>query len=296
MYKLVAIDLDGTLLDPYGQISQEDKKIIQEALQKNVEIILATGRSIASTMNFSKEIGAEHYFISGNGAVIYDLQKEEILYNHYLPKEKVMEIAEFCEKNSMYYTVFTENTIITKSLNYNTLFYYYENRNKEEKKKTQINIVEDIPFYIKNTANLNFLKVTICDESNMIFARILEKVKKISGIDVLEVSHMSRKKIKIGTEILEIQYYYTEITQENTNKWQAIQFLANKLNIKTEEIMTIGDNSNDIEMIKNAGLGIAMENAAPEIKKIADDITTSNEQNGVGQAIKRNITEILQIN
>lgn len=292
----MAIDLDGTLLDPYGQISQEDKKIIQEALQKNVEIILATGRSIASTMNFSKEIGAEHYFISGNGAVIYDLQKEEILYNHYLPKEKVMEIAEFCEKNSMYYTVFTENTIITKSLNYNTLFYYYENRNKEEKKKTQINIVEDIPFYIKNTANLNFLKVTICDESNMIFARILEKVKKISGIDVLEVSHMSRKKIKIGTEILEIQYYYTEITQENTNKWQAIQFLANKLNIKTEEIMTIGDNSNDIEMIKNAGLGIAMENAAPEIKKIADDITTSNEQNGVGQAIKRNITEILQIN
>lgn len=292
----MAIDLDGTLLDPYGQISQEDKKIIQEALQKNVEIILATGRSIASTMNFSKEIGAEHYFISGNGAVIYDLQKEEILYNHYLPKEKVMEIAEFCEKNSMYYTVFTENTIITKSLNYNTLFYYYENRNKEEKKKTQINIVEDIPFYIKNTANLNFLKVTICDESNMIFARILEKVKKISGIDVLEVSHMSRKKIKIGTEILEIQYYYTEITQENTNKWQAIQFLANKLNIKTEEIMTIGDNSNDIEMIKNAGLGIAMENAAPEIKKIADDITTSNEQNGVGQAIKRNITKILQIN
>ena len=60
--------------------------------------------------------------------------------------------------------------------------------------------------------------------------------------------------------------------------------------------MTIGDNSNDTEMIKNAGLGIAMENAAPEIKKIADDITTSNEQNGVGQAIKRNVTEILQIN
>ncbi len=69
-----------------------------------------------------------------------------------------------------------------------------------------------------------------------------------------------------------------------------------KLNIKTEEIMTIGDNSNDIEMIKNAGLGIAMANSAPEIKKIADDITTSNEENGVGQAIERNITKILQTN
>ena len=100
----------------------------------------------------------------------------------------------------------------------------------------------------------------------------------------------------MGTEILEIQYYYTEITQENTNKWNAIQYLANKLNIKTEEIMTIGDNSNDIEMIKNAGLGIAMANSAPEIKKIADDITTSNEENGVGQAIERNITKILQTN
>ena len=122
------------------------------------------------------------------------------------------------------------------------------------------------------------------------------KVKKIKEIDILEVSHMSRKKIKMGTEILEIQYYYTEITQENTNKWNAIQYLANKLNIKTEEIMTIGDNSNDIEMIKNAGLGIAMANSAPEIKKIADDITTSNEENGVGQAIERNITKILQTN
>ena len=78
MYKLVAIDLDGTLLDPYGQISLKDKQIIQEAIQKKVEIVLATGRSIASTINFSKEIGAEHYFISGNGAVIYDLQNEKI--------------------------------------------------------------------------------------------------------------------------------------------------------------------------------------------------------------------------
>lgn len=296
MYKLVAIDLDGTLLDPYGQISLKDKQIIQEAIQKKVEIVLATGRSIASTINFSKEIGAEHYFISGNGAVIYDLQNEKILYNHYLPREKVIEIVEFCEKNSMYYTVFTDNAIITKSLNYNTLFYYYENRNKEDGKKTQINIIEDIPLYIKTTENLNFLKITICDETSSIFARILEQVKKIKEIDILEVSHMSRKKIKIGTEILEIQYYYTEITQENTNKWNAIQYLANKLNIKTEEIMTIGDNSNDIEMIKNAGLGIAMANSAPEIKKIADDITTSNEENGVGQAIERNITKILQTN
>jgi len=287
MYKLIAIDLDGTLLNPYGKIMEEDKIIIQKAIEKGIMVVLATGRSINSTLNFANEIGNNQYLISGNGAVIYDIFKGEIIYNHYLPRDKVLEIIDICEKNSIYYSIFTENTIITKSLNYNVLFYCNENRNKEEKRKTQINIVENVKEYIQNNKELNFLKISICDSDNCVFSSILKQIKKINKIDVLEVSHMARKKIIEGTQETDIQYFYTEITKVDTNKWNAIKFLAERLQIADEQIMTIGDNSNDLEMIKNAGLGVAMGNSAPEIRNEANQITISNDENGVGKAIEK---------
>ena len=179
--------------------------------------------------------------------------------------------------------------IIAQSLNYNVLFYHSENSRKPEGKKTNINIVKNIYEYVKEKEDLKISKITVCDESNIIFPRILEKIKKIKNIDVLEVAHMSRKIIKSGTEEYNIKYYYSEISSQNVNKWSAIQFLINKLGIKEENVIAIGDNMNDISMIKNAGLGVAMENSAPVVKEIADIVTKNNNENGVGEVIKNYI-------
>ena len=129
--------------------------------------------------------------------------------------------------------------------------------------------------------------MTICDESQFIFNSIMKKVKQIKGIDVLEVEYMSRKKIKSGTDDVDIQYYYTEITNENVNKWSAIEFLLNKLDIKPEEVMAIGDNMNDKEMIQNSGLGVVMGNSNPIIKEMANVIVSDNNSEGVLEAINR---------
>ena len=90
-------------------------------------------------------------------------------------------------------------------------------------------------------------------------------------------------------KILLINYYYTEITNQNVNKWQALEHLIKELNIKTEETIAIGDNVNDIQMIKNAGLGIAMDNSADYIKQYADYITADNNLEGVAEAINKYI-------
>ena len=87
---------------------------------------------------------------------------------------------------------------------------------------------------------------------------------------------MSRKKIKNGTNDVSISYFYTEITNENVNKWSAIEFLIEKLGIKSEEVMAIGDNINDREMIENAGLGVIMRNSSPLMKSISDVIVADN--------------------
>ena len=110
---------------------------------------------------------------------------------------------------------------------------------------------------------------------------------------------MSKKMIKHGSQEIEIAYFYTEIKNENANKWTAIEKLIEHLGIQKEEVVAIGDNINDEPMIRNAGLGVAMGNASPYIKSIAKKVVADNNSSGVAEAIKdilnwQNITVILQ--
>ena len=298
MYKLIAIDLDGTLLNSYGEISKENENAIKCAISKGAKVILTSGRTNTAIDNFAYTLGANEYMISGNGAAIYDLQRKQTIFNNYLKKSKILEIIKVCEEHSMYYNVYTEKSVITKALNYNTLYYYSENLKKPPEKWTRIVIVSDMMKYIEGLPDETFLKVTVCDSDKSIFQRILAKLKEDQEIDVLDVSHMSRKLVKSQGEIIPIEYYYTEITNKNVNKWNAIKFLIDRFNIKPEEVIAIGDNTNDKEMIEHAGLGVVVENGSPELKQIADEVTGSNDENGVASVIKKhlinNITELLQ--
>ena len=289
MYKLVAIDLDGTLLNSYGEVSNKNKETIQKAMEKNVEVVFTSGRPIMSVKNLANEIGCNNYMICGNGAITYDIQNEEIIYNRFLEKAKVLQIIKICEENSIFYNVYTKDTILTKNLNYNILFYNQENATKPEDKKTRITIMQNIEEYIQNRKEEDYLKITICDNSKVIFGSIIRKLRTIKDVDVLDVAHMSRKLIKDGTENISMEYFYTEITNTNVDKWQAIENLIQKLSIKREEVIAIGDNINDAEMVKNAGLGIMMGNSAPYIKEMADVVVSNNDKDGVAEAIEKYI-------
>lgn len=285
MYKLAAIDLDGTMLNQYGIVTQRTKQAIERAQQRGIEVIIASGRPMDSIKAIAEEIKSEKYFISGNGAIIYDIQNDEIIYENTLKKQKTLDIIKICEENSIYYNIYTEKEIIAKNLQCNVLYYHKENLNKEEKNKTHINIVENIYNYIVDRDE-KVVKITICDNNQVIFNSIMRKLKEIEEIEVLEVSHMSRKIIRQGSVDVPIEYFYTEISAQNVDKWNAIEFLKGKMQIKTEEIVAIGDNVNDKKMIENAGLGIAMGESTPVIKEAANQITGSNNEDGVAQALE----------
>lgn len=287
MYKLVAIDLDGTMLNSYGVVTENTKNIIKKTIEKGTNVIIASGRPIDSIKTIANEIGSKNYFIAGNGSLIYDIQKDEIIYEKYLKKEKVLEIIKMCEENSISYNVYTEKTILATALKHNVLYYYKENLKKPEDKQTHINIVENMYDYIDKMNEEKFLKITICDENKSVFNSIMKKLSEIGAIEVLEVSHMSRKIIQQGTEEIPIEYYYTEISAENVDKWYAIEYLISKLNIEKEEVITMGDNINDKKMIQEAGLGVAMGQSTPAIKEIANEITTSNEEDGVAAFLEK---------
>ena len=211
MYKLVAIDLDGTLLDSYGQISEKNKTTIQNAISKGTKIVLTSGRGTMSVKNFASELGADEY------------------------------------------------------------------------------LTEDVYQYILNRKENDYTKITVCDDNNIIFNSIIRKLRTINGIDVLDVGHMTRKLLKFGTEVYSIEYFYTEITNENTDKWNAIKFLTNELGISKDEVMAIGDNVNDQTMLENAGMGVAMANSAPYIQKMGKVVTDTNNNDGVAKAIEKYI-------
>lgn len=289
MYKLIAIDIDGTLLNSYGQVSDENKNAINMVLQKNIEVVLASGRMPKAMISIANEINANKYIISGNGALVYDIQNDEVIYSNYMSKEKVLEIINICEKNNVFYNLYTSDTIITKALNYNVLYYNSENKKNGEERKISINIVNDIYTYVQEYNNDDFLKFTICDENQIVFRSVMNKLKEIKNVDVLDISHMSRKIIDYGSEEYEISYFYTEISNRNVNKWEAIKKLISKIGIKKEEVIAIGDNINDKDMIENAGLGIAIGNGCPELQEIANETVASNNENGVSEAINKYI-------
>lgn len=288
-YKLIAIDLDGTLLNSYGEVSDINKQAINMAIQNNVEVVLTSGRMPKAILPIADEVNANRYIISGNGAAVYDVQNNEIIYNNYMSKEKTLEIIEMCEKNNMFYSLYTNDVILTKALNYNILYYNNENKKHAEDKKIKINILDDIYKYIQEYSKNDFLKFTICDSDEIIFRSVINKLREIKNVDILEVSHMSRKIINYGSNEHEVSYYYTEITNKNVNKWTALQQLIKRLGIQKEEVIAIGDNVNDQEMIINAGVGIATGNSSPNVQKIADYIVASNNENGVAEGINEYI-------
>lgn len=289
MYKLVAIDLDGTLLNSYGEVSENTKNAIQKAVENNVEVVLASGRPISSVKDLANDLTANHYLISGNGAIVYDMHKEKIVYDKFLSKEQILNIVKICEENSIYYNIYTENDVLTKSLNYNTLFYHSENAHKQEEKRTNINIITDVYDYIQKSEETGYLKVTVCDQSRIVFNSIIKKLRTIPDIDVLDVAHMSKKIIKSGTEEILVEYCYTEITNKNVNKWTALEYIMEENNILPEEVIAIGDNINDKEMIEGAGLGVAMGNSTPLIKEISNIQVATNNEEGVYEVFKKYI-------
>ena len=285
MYKMIASDLDGTLLNSYGQITEKTKEALLKAQEQGVYVVFASGRVSSSIKSFADLTGIKGYIISGNGAVVTELETNENIYTNVMDKTTVLKIISVCEQNSISYNLYTLKDVYTKKIEYSTLFYHMENKKLPEEKRIKINLCENIEKLIKENDDLKISKITICDKDRIVFNSIIRKLREVKGVTVLDVSHSSRKVITVGTEEVEIKYNYTEVSKSGVDKWSAIEFLMNKLNIDAKDIICVGDNANDIIMVEKAGLGVIMGNAAPMYKEKADYIAPSNDEDGVAQVI-----------
>ncbi len=269
-YKLVAIDCDNTLIKSDGEIHQDNIIAINKLLDKNIKVVIATGRNDILVKEYIDEAGfKEEVVISCNGACIRDLKTNKTIKSSCIPKEKVKEIIDVCHKEDIEATFFTfEKSYSTKprSLELQTTI---SKTHYTKKLKTSIknNFDED---FDKVIAENDFFKMVIIEldpQKLLEFRSIFRKIKNVSAF-------ISSK-------------HCLDIVAEGVSKGSALAEYAESLGIDIAHTIAIGDSENDIEMLKTAGFAIAMGNASQDVKDVCDFVTEDNNNGGVAVALNK---------
>lgn len=269
MYKLVAIDLDGTLVTDEKELTKKTIEVIKEATKKDVKVMISSGRSFYRLEKFIDALDLRkenQYTICFNGGMIVENTTKEMIYSKNLDAEEVEELIQ-----------------LGKALRLPIMIYA---------KDTQY--VETIPEVIqKNTKNLKGMNLKVVNFNQINFNKPQNYIYKVCFIDkpekIIEKRKQISKEILEKYEITSSVPEYLEIVKKGIKKSEAIKVVMEKYDIKQEEVMAIGDGENDIEMLNFAGLGIAMENASDFVKEFANNVTSSNNNDGVANAIEKYI-------
>lgn len=265
MYKLIAIDMDGTLLKEDKTISQKTKEALRMANSLGVKIVLTSGRPIQGIKNYLNELhltGKDDYVIGLNGALICSCSDYSVISsNETLKGEDLKYIYNKVKELKTYFHAFTRNEDL---VNLESKF------SEEEEKRINLKVrVVDFLTEIKDEDEI--LKVALEEEKDVL-DRITTQIPK----ELFEEYN-----------IIRTVDFMLEFMKKGCNKATGIEKLVQYLGFSKEEVIAIGDASNDKEMIRYAGLGVAMENAEDEIKMLADFTTKSNEEDGVAYVIEK---------
>lgn len=259
MIKLVVTDIDGTIYTPEKGITNEVKHCIQNLTQKGVHVAIATGRTYGSAKWIADNVGIECPLICYQGGLVKTYEGN-IIDVKYLNEKIAREIIEDFRKRNIHLNVYIEDKLY----------------------------VEEDDDYIKDyigDKGIDYYKVDSFDELD--FSK-LNKMLAINYdskfIDEL-IDELQKKYPQIY--VVKSFAYFCEIANKEATKGNAIKILADLYGITTDEVLAIGDNNNDIEMVETAGVGVAMGNGTEEIKKRADFVTDNVEHNGFVKAIDK---------
>lgn len=271
MIKLIASDLDGTMFEKGNVIPETNLKAINDINNSNINFTICTGKTYSLFKNICQDIGTG-YGIFGNGNQIINLKTGEEIYRKLLKNEDVLFCINTAKKLNLHVHLYTNKEVITEKLLYMDLRNFELTKN-DKNIDLEFKIVTDIQEYIEKE-NPEILKLVISAEKDL--ASLKKEFAKNKNLQV----NLIRKVDKYRDEIIGKEYEYLDIMPAGINKEQALEVLENYLKIDKSEVLAIGDNLNDLEMIKDSGVGIAVANAYDEVKEVANYTTTTTAQNG----------------
>ncbi len=264
MVKLIVSDLDDTLLTDKLTISQADMDAIAQAQAQGMIFTIATGRMFVATLPFAKQLGLppERPIICYNGAVVQSVSGQ-VVYENPIRHELALDIVEYCTSQGWTTNVYYHDALYVSEIN------------------------SDVEYY------LSFAEVPTYPVGNL--GEFLQEERKAPPKILIispEELNSTRQNLLVerygqDTQIVQSKRRYLEITSADAHKASALEWVVQKLGITMGEVLAIGDSNNDVEMLRRAGIGVAVANAVPAAKTAADYIAASNSEGGVAEAIRR---------
>lgn len=260
VYRLMAVDIDGTLLNDRDELTENTKKTIRKAVEKGLVFTIASGRPIQGVEDLGKALDLDVPFITYNGAMVVFGKSGKVLYEQKLSEKDTRDIVKLGEKYGTTIIVWKNNRLYVPVLN-----------ERVEKYKS-ITGVE--PVLAEDTDQLTEGGVT-----------------KILWYD--EAEKIEQYRTEIGKYLSEnvnfhpSRPYFLEFVDKNASKAIAMEKLGEYYGIDRSEMIAVGDGFNDLSMIEYAGLGVAMANSPDTVKARADYVTLSNEEDGVAHVINK---------
>ncbi len=282
MIRLVASDIDGTIIGENNIVSTQNRKAINDMMQSNINFTICTGKPYAMVKRFCEDLHAS-YGIFGNGNQIVDLKTGKEIFRKTLTTEEVNTCIAIAKKENLHIHLYTENEVITPKLMYMDLRNFIL---KDSLFHNDLNfkIVPSIEKYIKKE-NPTVFKLIISSPSSV------ENLKRELDAKMNLTIYRIEKAKEYKDRIINKEYEYLDITPNKTNKKEALEILSKYLEISSSEVMAIGDNLNDIDMIQNSGIGVAVANAYDDVKKVATYTTAKSvDDSGFAEAVYKYIS------
>ncbi len=265
--KMIGLDCDGTLLNDQKELTPYSREILLKAIEEGIVILPATGRPVTGIPKDVRELPGIRYAITANGARIVDLKENKLLWESTMPVETAISILDVFAKYDTYKEAFIGETGFTNA--------------KDLSNAEEYGLIPSMIKYLR--------------ESRVPVPNVREKLtqmhKQVDKVQALFKNREEKQKAFLeiqkipGTEPTGALENNIEVNALGVNKGLGLLKLGELLGIEREEIMGCGDGMNDLEMLREVGFGVAMENAVQPVKDAADYVTDSNENDGVAKAI-----------
>ncbi len=261
-YKLIAIDLDDTLLDDNLNIPERVRDAIKKAVDSGIYVVLCTGRIPKSTRKYYDMLGLDTLMISTGGAEIYDADNNAV-YSRAMDPALVKKLMQYADRNSLHFQVYIDGNLVFRETNKYAQAYEHS-------------------CGLKGIVRPDLIEMETVVTPKVLFISDADDIDDIQERVELEFPMLSVKRSKPT---------YVEFSTPGVSKGDALKFVADYYEVKREDVIAVGDAEIDVPMLEFAGLGVAMENAAPNAKQAADTICPSNNEGGVADVIQKYILE-----
>ena len=268
-YKLFVADMDGTLLNDNKKLSDKNIQTIKKLQDFGIRFAVATGRHDSMIKSYLKHLDLHVPVISCNGAVVREPFSGQIFLSEALPREQSIDVIDICKERHAGFHIYGHESIFGEKLSHKMLYYHNLNKTLPPEERTKLVTVSDCKDIVLNESEPLY-KFLIISDRNKDLLDIIDCLAKIKGLNVCQSMPM-----------------LCDVMKEGISKAYALQKLSESLGIKRSQIVAIGDQFNDIDLIEYAGLGIAVANAEDALKEKADFVTISNNnEDAVSEAIE----------